>query len=268
MHPRDSTREALPRFARQPASPALAPWIECYWSLRARRALPFASRVLPDGSNDLIVDLAGEPRPFVVGAMSQADVVPLAGSVDLLGVRFRPGRALPFLHVPLGELADREVPLDAVWGRAADSLADTVGGAAPAGRVDALERVLLGVLRRRWEDAIATRAVDLYRRNRGVCTVRAVAAALGVGERRLERAFDRSVGLSPKRLARVLRFLHAVRQIGRRTHRGGAALALEVGYADQAHFIREFKALAGVTPTEFAAERHAGIVQDESAAQM
>ena len=42
-------------------------------------------------------------------------------------------------------------------------------------------------------------------------------------------------------------------------------LALEAGYADQSHFIREFKALAGVTPTEFAAERRTGIVRDESA---
>jgi len=92
--------DAVPRFARRPPSPDLAPWIVCYWSLGATDAPRFKSRVLPDGSNDLIVDLSGRTRPFVVGAMPQAEVVTLQGHVDLLGVRFRPGGAMPFLHHP------------------------------------------------------------------------------------------------------------------------------------------------------------------------
>ena len=79
----------------------------------------------------------------------------------------------------------------------------------------------------------------------------------------MERAFDLAVGLSPKRFARVLRFLGAVREIGRLAVRPGAAVAMDSGYADQPHFIREFKRLAGVTPAQFAAERRVGIVQDE-----
>lgn len=258
--------DAAPRFARRPPSPDLAPWIVCYWSLSATGAPPFRSRVLPDGSNDLIVDFSGE-RSFVVGAMPRAEVVALQGHVELLGVRFRPGGALPFLHHPLDELTGRQIELDALWGRAAGSLADALA-VEPERRLDHLERALRGALQRRWEDSLVTRAVGWYRRTHGTLTVRQVAGALGVGERRLERAFARCVGLSPKRLARVLRFLRTVRNIGRRPEWAGAPLALEAGYADQSHFIREFKALAGVTPTEFAAERRAGIVQSENAAQI
>jgi len=253
-----------PRFARRAPGPALAPYVTCYWWVTAEQAPPGKSRVLPDGSNDLIIDLSAEPRPFVVGAMRRAAVVPLSGRVDLLGVRFRPGGALPFLRVPLHQLTDRQVALDALWGGTAGSLADAVAAAPPGDRVSVLERMLLAGLRQpRLDDDLIHRAVTLMRRTRGGIAVRAAAQALGVGERRLERAFDLAVGLSPKRFARVLRFLGAVRDIGRLTTRPLAAVAFDSGYSDHPHFIREFKRLAGVTPAQFAAERRVGIVQDE-----
>ena len=240
--------------------------MECYWALTAAAAPPWKSRILPDGANDIILDLSAEPRPFVVGVMRRADVVPLAGHVDLLGIRFRPGGALPFLCVPLHELADQRVGLDVLWGSSAGALADAVAAAPPGERVTVLERLLLARRLPTVPDPdLIHRAVALMRQTRGGIGVRAAAQALGVGERRLERAFDIGIGLSPKRFARVLRFLGAVREIGRRALRPGAAVALDAGYADQPHFIREFKRLAGVTPAQFAAERkgRVGIVQDE-----
>ena len=253
-----------PRFARRPPGEALAPYVECYWALTAEQAPLWKSRILPDGSNDIILDLSAEPRSFVVGVMRRADVIPLAGHVDLLGVRFRPGGALPFLRLPLHELADRHVALDALWGSRAASLIDAVATAPLGERVGVLERLLLANRApAATDDDLIHRAVTLMRRTRGGIGVRAAAQALGVGERRLERVFDVAIGLSPKRFARVVRFLGAVREIGRRSLRPGAALALDAGYADQPHFVREFKRLAGVTPAQFAAERRVGIVQDE-----
>jgi len=253
-----------PRFARRPPGAALAPYVECYWALTAHEAPPWKARILPDGSNDVILDLSTEPQAFVVGVMHRADVVPLAGHVDLLGVRFRPGGALPFLNVPLHELADRHVTLDALWGTRAATLVDAVATTPPAQRVSALERMLLaGRALPAADHDLIHRAVALLRRTRGGIGVRLAAQALGVGERRLERAFDLAIGLSPKRFARVVRFLGAVREIGRRATRPGAPVALELGYSDQPHFVREFKRLAGVTPAQYAAERRVGIVQDE-----
>lgn len=253
-----------PRFAHRPPGDALAPYVECYWALTAHQAPPWRSRILPDGSNDVILDLSAEPRAFVVGVMRRADVVPLAGHVDLLGIRFRPGGALPFLRVALHELADRHVPLGDLWGASAGSLADAVAAAPLADRVSVLERILLANRASPAPaDDLIRRAVGLMRRTRGGIGMRAAAEALGVGERRLERAFDVAVGLSPKRFARVVRFLEAVREIGRRARSPGASLALAAGYADQPHFVREFKRLSGITPTQYAAERRVGIVQDE-----
>jgi AraC-like DNA-binding protein len=257
------SNDSRPRFTRHPPGATLAAWVECYWSLTASHAPASSTRVLPDGSSDIIVDLAGPSGAFVVGTMRRAELVPLAGRVDLLGVRFRPGAALPFLDVPLRELADRQVGLDALWGRAAEALTDELAAAGPEERRAVLERALVGRLR--WthrEDELTARAVALLRHTRGGIGIRSLAMALGVGERRLQRAFDRGVGVSPKRLARVLRFLQAVRWIGGAGKTPGAALALDAGYADQPHFVREFKALAGVTPAQYAAERRVGSVQD------
>jgi AraC-like DNA-binding protein len=262
----------LPRYAEFLPSPELAPWVECYWSIRASDAPAFSNRVLPDGCADLIVGIAGDPTPMVVGAMRTAAVIPTAGTVDLFGIRFHPGAALALLDAPLGELTDRRIRLEAIWGSAAEELAAALEPAAPAARAARAEGLLRRRLaaawvgRRRGDEAMVTEAVKLLRRARGGVGVGQVAAALGIGQRRLERAFDRSVGLSPKALARVLRFRRALRDLGRlhdpRSAPGWASLALGAGYADQSHFIREFKALAGLTPSRYLAERRGvGFVQ-------
>jgi AraC-like DNA-binding protein len=113
---------------------------------------------------------------------------------------------------------------------------------------------------------LPARAVALFRRSRGALNVRDAAATLGVNERALQRAFDESVGIGPKTLARVLRFRYAVGAIERDASAGVAtswtALAYAAGYADQPHFIREFKALAGLTPADYAREyARVGFVQ-------
>ena len=245
------------RYAEHAPGAALAPYVECFWTARADAAPPRPSRVLPDGCADVIVDLAGAPRAYVVGTMRRALVVPPAPRTDIVSVRFHPGAALPFFGVPLSELVDRAAPLDALWGdAAASSLVDALASADPAARVARLQDVLLRRLAAaRADHALATRATALMRHARGRVSVAEVAAALGVGERRLERAFDAAVGIPPKQLARVLRFRAAVRLVGRGDAPRWTTIALDAGYADQAHFIREFRALAGVTPSAFAAER-------------
>lgn len=272
--PLPTATPAAARYLEGAPGPALARWVECYWSIRATGAPPVGNRVLPDGCADIIVDLTGEPGAFVVGAMRTAAVVPLAGTVELFGIRFRPGAALPFLDAPLSELTDSRVPLDALWGSgAAGTLADAIASTGPDGRVALVERALLRrlggrPLEERGDERLAADAVRLMSGGRGGITVRRIALALGVGERRLERAFDRSVGVAPKFLSRVLRFRDAVRSIERRT--GGAApvawseVAYQAGYADQSHLIREFRALAGVTPVQLARERSSvAFVQDD-----
>jgi len=253
---------ASPRYAEIEPSPALARWVSCYWTITADLA-DTAVRVLPDASADIIFDLASGARPTAVGTMREAAVHRMRGVIDLFGVRFRPGAALPFFDVAMRELTDAVVPLDDLWGGLADSLADALASAARDERIAVVERTLLERIaakggRGNLPAELPARAVALFLRSRGAVNVRDAATALGVNERALQRAFDESVGISPKGLARVLRFRHAVRAIERTVaaddQPSWTAVAYDAGYADQSHFIREFKSLAGITPAEYARE--------------
>ena len=270
MSPLGMSPLGIPRYAEMPPSAALAAWVQCHWSIRGSATAPLPNRILPDGCADVIVDLAAAPYAFAVGPMRVATLIALVGRVDLFGVRFRPGAAAAFLDASLDALLDRDVPLDALWGGLAAELEDALATVPPADRVRHTERLLVRRLARAKtlaaETETVSRAVALMRRARGGAGVRDVAAALGVGERRLERAFTRQVGYGPKMLARVVRLQHAVALVQRDARRGGArpwsALAYDAGYADQAHLVREFRALAGVTPAAYAAEhRRVGFVQ-------
>jgi AraC-like DNA-binding protein len=114
---------------------------------------------------------------------------------------------------------------------------------------------------------LLAQAIDQLDRDARV-RVSDVAATLGIGERKLERAFNRAVGVPPKVFHRMRRCCEAARLIRRarvepspatREHnvalRNWSAIASDAGYADQAHFIREFRALTGVTPAAYAIER-------------
>jgi AraC-like DNA-binding protein len=106
-------------------------------------------------------------------------------------------------------------------------------------------------------DARVLHAVETLTAARGELPVRALAARVGLSERQLERVFDERVGYGPKTFGRILRMNRAVESIARTAVGRGrmgswASFAREWGYADQAHLIREFRALTGVTPCAYA----------------
>jgi AraC-like DNA-binding protein len=76
---------------------------------------------------------------------------------------------------------------------------------------------------------------------------------VGMSTKRLIALFRAEVGLSPKAYARIRRFQAALRLLG--TGTSGARIAAEVGYFDQAHFVREFRSFTGMTPTQYAEQR-------------
>ena len=95
---------------------------------------------------------------------------------------------------------------------------------------------------------LTDRAVARVLSRRGCISIRVLAGELDVGTRTLERAFREHVGLPPKVFARIARFRAARRAV--KAGHAGAEAAAEAGYSDQAHMVREIRALAGVSTTQ------------------
>jgi len=236
-------------YAEHEPAPALRPFVRCLWRLRAP-AGGGVERVLPDGCPELLFNRADpfagsagvQPLVMVVGQIPRHIEIRPTGEVDLLGIRFEPAGLHALLGVPMDTLLDERVCFDAVDRRLRRELEDASHRGLAALQHALLERI-------RPVHSLAAHAA--WSIVRGASRV----DALGLPARTLERRFRREVGLSPKRLARIVRFHAVVRTLDRGRPPDWAALAVDAGYFDQAHLIRDFKGFAGLTPGAYLRER-------------
>lgn len=197
-----------------------------------------SSRILPDGCIDLIWS---EGRVMVAGPDTTARQVLTPGGTEYVGVRFSPGQAPAVLGVPASALRDSQPDLEDLWPGRGRRIADRVTHAAD--RRAELARLVRTELQRHPPDPLAREIAQRLRRGE---SVERVARAVGLSARHLRRHSLTAFGYGPKTLARVLRLDRAMSLA-----RNGVALAdvaASAGYADQAHFTRDVRALSGVTP--------------------
>lgn len=219
-------------------SPAWASVIECFWTLRADGTEP-PHRVMPDGCADILLGATLD----AVGPMTTWRDHPLETGQELTGVRFRPGRWTGVLGVPGERILDATVPLDELWGSRADALRERLVNAASA---EERVEVFQSVLPHPGEAGPVERAIAFLERAEGCAGVEDLADEAGMSARQFRRVCLEKTGLTPKLLARVLRFRNAAARV--HAAQSAAALALDCGYYDQAHLIRDFHEFAGRTP--------------------
>jgi len=177
------------------------------------------------------------------------------GQLELLGVRFRPGRAPFSSDLPLGDARNRAIPLESIWKdqwRRAEIQVLELRLAQVSGIVHqmaCITRFLSKLLRDSKEpDAVLTHALNLIADAKGQMSVETLAAAVRISSRQLERKFTQHVGLSPKTFSRITRFRQAKLLLESIRGTRGCDLAYACGYYDQTHLIREFRLFTGQTP--------------------
>jgi AraC-like DNA-binding protein len=254
--------------------PALARYVVRYLGYREHSAAPVRRRQTPVGSCALILNLGpplrlfgpagpAAPTSFLAGMHEAPVVTEYCGWQHGLQVDLSPLGVFSLLGRPMPELTNRAPQLDELdvpeLARLPALLADLPTWPRRFARVDQ------ALLRRL--DACAVRpdpeVAWAWRRlvgTRGAVEVQQLATETGWSRRHLLTRFRSQVGLAPKQAARVVRFERAARLLvplaGEAPPVGFsiAAVAAACGYADHAHLVREFRVLAGCTPSEYLAE--------------
>ncbi|MQS12818.1 AraC family transcriptional regulator [Streptomyces kaniharaensis] len=231
--------------------PEVARFVEFYWLVRwDRRGLPpYEQKVLAHPNVHLVFEA---PRARVYGVDRSLFVRRLEGAGHVLGVKFRPGAFRPLAGRPVVALADRSVPAAEFFGPETDRLNEEILGAPenPAALADAFLRPRLPA-----PDPVAEEVAAVVDRITGSPDLRRVddlAREFGVTLRRLQRLFAEYVGASPKWVLRRARLHEAAERADAGSEVDLAALAADLGYADQAHFTRDFTAAVGTSPARYA----------------
>ena len=246
---------------------ALRSSVQCVWTLEgsAGELATDLQPVLPDGRPELILHL-GDPFERVhengvaerqshllfAGQLTRQLVLRPTGRIAVIGIRFHPDGASNLLAAPQHHLAGLTLPVDDILPALHASLEEVRSetGSPEEAVVLLMERLVPRLARVR-PDPRVRHVVDAIAAARGQASVDALARSAGLTRRHLERRFQDVVGISPKRLARITRFQFALSLLDRlEGAERGIRTAAESGYADQAHFIRDFRALAGCPPGE------------------
>lgn len=252
---------------------AVSRFIKCYWVLEDDSPANFVQTIVPDGRSELILNLRrpfqslqneqwySQPDCFFVGQITGPLLVRANGPATVIGVRFQAHGARQLLGLPMNQLTDSVVSLEDIsrsLDRSFERLRDLCS---VSEQLAALDRILFEHSERIGkEDDLVSLAVEEFEQAGGLLGVRHLADRIGLSSRQFERRFRSVVGISPKLFCRMQRFQRVFPAMENPQSQWVDA-AVNCGYYDQAHLIRDFREFSGTTPTallteEFDLARH------------
>jgi AraC-like DNA-binding protein len=245
------------RFRRHEPAEPLRRYIESYWFIDWDLPAPYASHVVPHPSVHLTFQWdedEGPPYSELTGIPGGLYTRKLTGRGRVCGVKFRPGGFRPYApEHPVSHWTGRALPAREVFPQATQDYArSVVSPADDAERIAALDAFLLPLATSDPQADLAVDLVDRAHTDRTLSRVDDYARTAGLSVRALQRLFSAYVGVSPKWVILRYRIHEALELAGTRREVDWAALAADLGYADQAHLIRDFTATVGVPPTAYA----------------
>jgi len=240
----------LTRFA---PTEDLAPYVEHYWFVRwdLRGQEPYRQVILSHPSINLVFERESIGiHTGVHGIREISDSKLLIDEGTALGVKFRAGGFYPFWRQPISQLKGITVPGEQLFGAELPRIEQRLFAQSSGEQMAAeAEMSLRGLKPVRDPDAeLASEIVEAAARNREIALAGELAAMFGMSLRSLQRLFNQYVGVSPKWVIRRFR-LHDAAQLAEQGETPDwSQLSAELGYFDQSHFIKDFKAVTGRSP--------------------
>ena len=258
-------------LAHQP-SPPLSQYVELFWFVHT--TMPYnREKILPSKNIELMFNFGAPFRNYADEDTTQFDLKkrcwvaglqnsfilnePIA-ETNMIGVRFKPGGAFPFLGLPMQEIQNHVLDMDLIWGSLIEEWREQLLTlSTPQERFRHLERLLLARLDDKRRDvqlvqAVASRLASVS----GHYSIRIASDEVGISQKHLITLFKKQVGMSPKQFARLLKFQSVLHAIDPTKPINWGEIAFACHYYDQAHFNRDFKQFTGLTPATYVSNRH------------
>lgn len=256
--------------------PILQEAVKCFWTHEASYSPDKIQPITPDGCIELIFNFGSPyllvsrtppqslPAAIVVGFQKETLPISVDGTVKVVAARLSPWGALSLLEDEVRALTGKIKDLDHSWSALARDLQDHVTQGGYEAAWHSLQNYLIQkILARAYDAKLVQSAMKLLFHTNGQCRIEELADYCQTSVRQLQRHFDQAIGVSPKFYARTIRFEQAQRRLMFHPETDLTELAYDCGYFDQAHFIKEFRAFTGRTPTQYAREMQ-DLLQDLS----
>ena len=260
LHP-----ENLERYGARWFEPdaAISDVVDRYWHVRWRmdRGQSITQRIITLPAVTLSIEDGDVPAPLVVtGVHRRAWMRQIAGSGSVLGIRLRPAGFAVLSDLAPERIADATIPVVSTLDVKLHALLSEIAAeTSPESRIHVANeaiRARIAVRPMGSEQLLANAILDELTSRIRSRTGSALAERLGVSERAIQRALKGTLGQGPKWLSRWIRLQEVARSLSTGTHPDLATLALDLGYADQAHLLNDFRNAVGITPGAYLRSLH------------
>jgi AraC-like DNA-binding protein len=228
------------------ATPALQPYVGCFWIISAQCGATV--RVVPDGTTSIAIEQQQDCASvgYLRGPLLRPVELRFTVPTTLVGVRLRPGVAFSLSGITTHSIVDRRTDFSDHATLRELTLASKPQ--TPIEWIAALEKFLIDRLKGKSIHPIVARALAEIHAEHGRICVPEIAARCGTGKRNLSRLMRDWVGYGPKRYSNIVRFQSTLAQMERAPALPVAMLAPQIGYFDQSHLTADMTRHAGMTP--------------------
>ncbi|GAA6137060.1 helix-turn-helix domain-containing protein [Arenicella sp. 4NH20-0111] len=229
----------------------LSRFIETYWfvSWDLPPKQPHSQQNIPDPCLNLVFE-KGKSR--IVGAVTKRFQVELVDSGEIFGIKFRPGGFYPFTHSSIDKYTDASIEFNVLFGNQANAwVSSVIASSDMRSKVTICEEFLSRRLDgTKHSVELIEHIIGIVKNNSLITKVEQLVDETGISHRSMQRLFKEHVGVSPKWIIRKHRIQEVLSRLEQGEH-NWQFLVHHLDYFDQAHFIKEFKQLVGVTPSTY-----------------